>query len=163
MSAAEKRSRRLIRCVGFCAAVCMVLLDQACKFLAVRNLKGRSPVPIIPGVLELDYVENTGMAFGMMAGRQVFLIVVSVVFILVFSIILYKILSDRQKRPEALCLTVILAGAAGNMLDRIIRGYVVDYISFVLIRFPVFNLADCFVVVGTILFCAVILFYTKEY
>ncbi len=162
MSAGDTSAARRIRHTVFGCLAGMVLLDQAAKYLAVRELKGRAAVRIIPGILELDYVENTGMAFGMLPGRQLFLIVISLVFIFVCLLSLFRLFRQRRLWPAAACLTAILAGAVGNMLDRILRGYVIDFISFVWIHFPVFNIADCFVVVGTILLCILLLFHYSE-
>lgn len=162
MSAGKKRAGLLSWFLTLCVMACMFLLDQGCKYLAISKLRGKPPVRIISGILELDYVENTGMAFGLMTGRPFFLAAVSVVFIVAGLFILNRFLADRRMWPAAVCLTVILAGAAGNMYDRIFRGMVIDYISFVLIRFPVFNLADCFVVVGTLMLCVLLLFYFSE-
>lgn len=138
-------------------------LDQWTKYLAVIKLKGRSPYIIWNGVFELYYSENRGAAFGMMQGKQGFFFLIAVVVIAVVLWLLFKMPAGRRYLPFTGCLFLLLSGAAGNMIDRLSNGYVVDFLYFKLINFPIFNVADCYVVVSTILLILLFLFvYSDE-
>ena len=123
-----------------------IWLDQLTKWLAVTLLQGNPSVPIIPGALQLTYLENPGAAFGMLQdNRWVFLIISTVGILAVFAYLWIK-----RPTSKLLCvaLSFIVGGGIGNMIDRILLGYVVDFIDFCLINFAIFNVADSFVCVG---------------
>lgn len=135
--------------IALLSALVLIGLDQAIKGWAVSSLQTIGTMPLIPDVLHLTYVENYGAAFSIMQNRKWFLVGVTG---LVIVAALVALLSGKLKgRFLVSTVALILAGGAGNLIDRIVRGYVVDYIDFRLIHFPVFNLADCCVVVGTLL------------
>lgn len=121
-------------------------LDQLTKWLAVVNLQGEPSFPLWPEVLHFTYAENTGMAFGMLKDHRWVFMVFSTVAILGLAVYLFRF------RPESRWMQVsmafIIGGGIGNMIDRIILGYVVDFIDFTLINFAVFNVADSFVCIG---------------
>ncbi len=144
------------------AVAVLVAFDQFTKHLAVLKLKGQASFPILDGVFVLDYVENRGSAFGMLQGRRGFLLVVGVVFIALIAWFLARL--PLQKRFYILhVLSVgIVSGGMGNLLDRFRMGYVVDFFYFELIDFPVFNVADCYVVVSTICLFLLLLFVYRE-
>ncbi len=134
-----------------------IFLDQLTKWLAVKFLLplGRS-VPLIEGVLQLTYVENTGAAFGMLKEHRWVFIVISTIAIIGITAYLY--LGHAPTKFTAVSLAIIISGGIGNMIDRIALGYVVDFIDFCLINFAVFNGADSFVCVGAgLLLLAIIL------
>ena len=136
-----------------------VLLDQVSKHLATTHLAG-GPVTVIPGVLDFHYLENTGAAFSMLSNGTLFLTIISVIMSIVLIVVIYNF---RAKIPKMLriLLALIAGGAIGNLIDRIIFGYVVDFIEFTFMNFAVFNVADIFVTVaGIALVCY--LFFTKE-
>ena len=141
-------------------ALIMVLFaaDQLTKWLAVNFLKNSPDVVILPGIFELSYVENTGAAFGIFQGKAFWLAPVSLIAVIIlFYLYAGGILSSGRAFPKNLCLLCLTAGAIGNMSDRILKGYVVDFFSFSLIHFPVFNLADCYISLAAIGFCILIL------
>ncbi len=123
-----------------------VLLDQLTKWLAVEFLMERGSVPLIKGVLHLTYVENTGAAFGMLKGMPWVFNTVSVVAIV--AMLAYLFLGHGNGRVQCIALAMIASGGIGNMIDRTVLGYVIDFIDFCLIDFAVFNGADSFVCVG---------------
>lgn len=133
------------RLLSLGAVVLGILADYLTKLLAVARLKGEDPVPLIPSVLRFSYVENPGAAWGMFANHRWVFMVFSAVAIA--AIVVYLV---RRDPPLLLCvsLSLILSGGIGNMIDRTFRGAVVDMIEFYLFPFPVFNVADCLVVVG---------------
>ena len=141
--------------------IILIVIDQLTKLWAVSSLKG-SPVVLIDGVLELTYTENRGAAFGIMQNGTVFFAVVSLIILGVIGFIIYKMPYEKKYSAFRLILVFIMAGALGNLLDRLFRGFVVDFIYFRLIDFPVFNAADIFITCGTIVLIIYILFFTKD-
>lgn len=142
--------------------VILVLLDQYTKYLAVIHLKDKPAYIIINGVLELNYLENRGAAFGMLQNQKAFFIFVAVVILSVIGYVLFKTPDNKKYRMLHLLLSLIAAGAIGNMIDRIRFDYVVDFIYFVLINFPIFNVADIYVTVSTVALVILLLFVYKE-
>ena len=121
-------------------------LDQLTKWLAVVYLQGEPSFPLWRDVLHFTYTENTGMAFGMLKDHRWVFMVFSTVAIVALAIYLFRF------RPESrwmqISMAFIIGGGIGNMIDRIILGYVVDFIDFTLINFAIFNVADSFVCIG---------------
>lgn len=139
-----------------------VLIDQYTKYLAVTHLKDGPAFVLIDNVFELNYLENRGAAFGLLQNRQIFFVCVA---ILIFAFILYcyvRIPKTGRYMPLRLCGIFIVAGAAGNLIDRIRLGYVVDFFYFRLIDFPVFNVADIYVTVSFAVLLILIFFRYKE-
>ena len=123
-----------------------IWLDQLTKWLAVTLLQGNPSVPIIPGALQLTYLENPGAAFGMLQNnRWVFLIISTVG---IFAVLAYLLVKRPKSKLLCLSLAFIVGGGIGNMIDRVLLGYVVDFIDFCLINFAIFNVADSFVCIG---------------
>ena len=121
-------------------------LDQLTKWLAVTRLKGEDSFPLWQDVLHFTYVENTGAAFGSFKEhRWVFMFVSTVAII---ALIIYYFWGRPHDRLTTVALAFITGGGIGNMIDRVLLGYVVDFIDFTLIDFAVFNIADSFVCVG---------------
>ena len=148
--------------IGALAAAVLVSLDQWTKYLAVLHLKGKNPIAVWEGVFELHYLENQGAAFGILQGQKgVFLICTAIVMAL---LIFYYNRLPAGKRFFGLRLVGVLltAGAVGNLIDRMRFSYVVDFLYFKLIDFPVFNVADCYVTVGAALLAVLILFVYKD-
>ncbi len=142
--------------------ICLVVFDQFTKYLAILNLKDQSAVPIIKNVLELNYLENRGAAFGMLQDQKIFFILIAVFIIGIISYVLCIMPDDKKYNALHILLVMICSGACGNMIDRIRTDYVVDFIYFVLINFPIFNFADICVTVSTVLLIILFLFYYKE-
>lgn len=139
-----------------------VFLDQLTKHLSVIHLKGQEEIVLISGVFELRYLENRGAAFGLFQNRQIFFMAGAAVIFLVIGILYRKIPRGRRFIPMKACAVLICAGALGNLIDRIRFRYVVDFLYFSLIDFPIFNVADCYVVIACFLFAYLILFFYKE-
>lgn len=124
-----------------------VVLDQITKYLAVSRLKPIDVHPFIPKLLEFNYETNEGVAFGMLQGKRWIFIPTS---LLAIGIVAFIIIKYRKTISPLLCvaLSMIAGGGVGNQIDRLVNGYVVDFLNFLFIDFPVFNVADCFVTVG---------------
>jgi len=135
-----------------------IVLDQITKKWALSVLKSGSSIKIIKDFLRLSYVENRGAAFGILQNQIVFFVIITFIMIAVLGYIFFK--TKNITRLSKLSLTLIAGGAIGNLLDRIVLGYVVDFIDVRfgnIYDFPVFNLADSFVVCGTFLLIVLML------
>lgn len=147
---------------GAVAVAALTGIDQLTKWLVVKGLKGKENLVLIPDVLELEYYENFGAAFSSFMGMRQLLIVFTG---LLSVFLIWKWLClPKEKRFLGLHigLMLVIGGALGNLADRVIRGYVVDFIYFVPIDFPKFNFADICVVCGTALIFVLLMFYYKE-
>lgn len=160
----------------------LIASDQITKLLAVRFLKGNSPFVLIDGVLELRYVENTGAAFGIFENKQWFFYIITVVIeiaVIIFIALIFLKLKkycrfcevcagtfSAKTYNDMIGLTYILAalfaGAAGNLIDRVANRYVVDFIYFSIIDFPVFNFADILVTCSAVFLVIFFIFIYKE-
>ncbi len=146
----------------FLIFVMLIVADQLTKYLAVFHLKDKKPIPLFPDVLELQYLENRGAAFGMLQNQKVFFVFIAILILVVILWVLCKTPDRRKYRTLHVLLVMIAAGAVGNMIDRLHYDYVVDFIYFVLINFPIFNVADIYVTVSTFCLVILLLFVYKE-
>ena len=124
-----------------------VALDQLTKLLAVKYLMDGS-VTVIPWLIDFTYVENRGMAWGLLADQRWIFMTASVIAIVALSVFLYM-----RRSPNLLygiAISAIISGGIGNMIDRTVLGYVVDFLEVTFMDFPVFNVADSFVSVGAV-------------
>jgi len=137
-------------------------LDQLTKYLACVYLKGKPAIVLIKGVLELSYLENRGSAFGVLQNQKFFILFVGFAFQAAILFLLFKMPATKRYYAVNILLSAIAAGGLGNMLDRFRLDYVVDFISFVLIHFPIFNVADCYIVIATIILFILFLFVYEE-
>ena len=138
-----------------------ILIDQYTKFLAVTHLKD-APIPIIDGIFELHYLENRGAAFGMLQNKQWFFLIVGTILLCAVTFLYIHMPASKRLLPLRICIILITAGAIGNMMDRIRLNYVIDFLYFKLINFPIFNVADIYVTVSTFVVIFLVLFYYKE-
>ena len=142
----------------------LLAADQALKLWA-QNVLTALPggqAPLLDGVMDLQYVRNTGAAYGLLQGRTLFFIIINTIVLIALLILLYRM----HKRKIALlnaALLLIFAGGVGNLIDRVARGYVVDLFHFLFVEFPVFNLADVMICIGTALLLLFILFFYEKY
>ena len=125
-------------------------LDQWSKQWAITHLEGAGTVPALPGLFNFDFLPNgnDGAAWGMLSGKQTLLIAATAVMLL--AIIIYMVAKRKKMANMAfLSLILVVSGGVGNLIDRVAQGYVVDFLYFILIDFPIFNVADCYVTVAT--------------
>lgn len=138
----------------------MVGIDQYLKYLAIEHLMRISTFPVIQDIFHLTYVENRGAAFSILKDQKLFLVVFPSI-ILVIG--LYWMISDKIPTNFALwSIALIVGGGFGNLIDRVYKGYVVDYLDLRVINFAIFNFADCCIVIGTILFFIYMVFLEEE-
>lgn len=136
----------------------LILLDQVSKHLVLTYLKGENDISLISGVLQLRYIENRGMAFGLFEGKIPVFVILCLLFFCLFVYVYARIPRTRYYLPLAVTSVIMVSGALGNFIDRVFRGYVVDFIYFSLIDFPVFNMADIYVVCSGILLVLLVCF-----
>ncbi|SHI31124.1 signal peptidase II [Parasporobacterium paucivorans] len=153
--------------------VFLVFADQLTKYFVRVYLMPKGSIPIISGVLELRYLENFGAAFGILQNKKVFFVIITLIIMIIIFYVSRKIYSEIYcKKTESailkkfivldIVLLVLAAGALGNLVDRIRFNYVVDFIYFKLIDFPIFNIADCCVTLSAITLIIIFLFVIKD-
>ncbi len=157
-----KKKKGKILIIDLLLLFILVAIDQFTKKIAVIKLKDQPAFNIIDGILEFNYLENKGAAFGMLQNQKVFFVFVAVVFLGVIVFVLFRAPAEKKYIRLHLLLVMIAAGAIGNMIDRLRLDYVVDFIYFVLINFPIFNVADIYVTVATAILIIQVLFVYKE-
>ena len=140
----------------FSLIIILIIADQLTKLWALADLRGSEGIPVISGVFELQYLENRGAAFGILQDKQILFLLITVAVAVLLTYISIRIPEER------ICYVLLMAGAFGNLIDRVARGYVVDFFYFKLIDFPIFNVADIYVTVTMVLLIGLILFYYKE-
>ena len=155
--------KKYVRFLFFCLfAAVIVAADQWTKWLVVENIPLYSHVKAIPGLFYLTYVQNTGAAFSSFDGMQW-------LFVLVFVVLTAAVIWEYFKRPmpfsgfERWCIAAVYGGGLGNMIDRVRLGFVVDMIATDFMKFPVFNVADCFITCGCIAMMVSLIFFNKKF
>lgn len=138
----------------------LLIADQAVKYGIVSYVGIGDTIGALPGFVDIVYVQNTGAAFNILSGRLSLLSMISIVFCI--CVVLYFILK-KPRQPLLCCaLALMFSGALGNAVDRVLRGYVVDYIKLTFINFPVFNIADIAITLGAVLIVIYVAFFDKE-
>ena len=135
--------------------------DQLLKWWVTAHLEMGQSAPLLPGVVQLTRLHNTGAAWSSFSGKTGLLAIVTIVLMLAVAWLLVKKIVRHPLGVTAGVL--ILGGGIGNVIDRVCRGYVVDMFDLQFISYPIFNLADCFVVVGVILGAVYYLWFYDKY
>lgn len=145
--------------IYFIVAFLIVLADQVVKYFVTLQFSGGGHLDLIPNILRITFVKNTGCAFSFLSDYTLYLAIASAV---ICVAIIVLIIVCRWSGFGKLSLGFILGGAIGNLIDRFVIGYVVDMIEPRFVRFAVFNVADIFVTVGAIMLVLFILFGNKS-
>lgn len=142
----------------------LVVIDQITKIIAKQLLEGRQAFQIIKGIFCFQYLEggNTGAAFGLFHNQTWILSVISLILSIAIIFCIIKLPKEKHFVPLNLALIFLGAGAIGNLIDRVFRQYVIDFIYFKAIDFPIFNVADCYVTISAVALCLLYLFYYKD-
>lgn len=135
----------------------ITLFDQLAKLAAINYLKPIGSAEIMPGMFYLTYAENTGAAFSILKNSQTLLIFVTGTIACILTYYLFKTYKSNNILINY-ALSAIIGGALGNLIDRFRLGYVVDFFNFSLIKYPIFNTADVFIVVGAITLAYAVVF-----
>lgn len=143
--------------------IVLILLgaDQATKCWAYSDLRVNGPITLIKGILSFTYTFNEGAAWGMLSG-SVILDWLPVIISLLILVAYQRVPATKRMLPLNTVMLLIFSGAVGNRIDRAVYGSVQDFIYFELIDFPIFNVADCYIVIGSILAIILFIFYYKE-
>ena len=144
--------------------IVLVAIDQITKIIAKQLLEGKQAFQIIKNIFCFQYLEggNTGAAFGMFHNQTWILAIISLILSVIIIFAIVKLPKKKHFIPLNLSLVFLAAGAIGNLIDRVFRQYVIDFIYFKAIDFPIFNVADCYVTVSAVVLCLLYLFYYKE-
>lgn len=148
----------------FILTIIIIILDQVSKYAAIKYLKHQRPIVIIENFFQFNYVENRGAAFGILQGKRIFFLIITIAVVLIISFYLFKYYNQMSLLTK-IAFAMLIGGAIGNLIDRMRFGYVVDFISVRLINqydFPVFNIADICVVISTIFIVYLVLFDKLE-
>lgn len=155
-------NKRTLYIIDFIILICCIIMDRLTKYFAIKKLKDHPSISVFSGILEFRYLENSGAAFGLLKNQKNFFFLLG--FFVVFASI--YVLIKTPARKKYICahifLTCIMAGAIGNIIDRLLYGFVVDFIYFYIINFPIFNIADIFITIGTAILTILLLFYYRE-
>ena len=147
---------------GSILVLLLLLLDQYTKYLAIIHLKEQESFVIIQDIFSLHYLENIGAAFGLFKNQRTFFIISTMIVVFLIAYFYIKMPKEKRYHPMMFSLLFVAAGALGNFIDRLRFGYVVDFFYFELIDFPIFNVADCYIVVALFVFSFLLLFYYKD-
>lgn len=124
----------------------LIAIDQFSKYLTVQNIELYEIKNVIPKFLSFTYVKNSGAAWNILEGQMLFFYIITSIVIIV--IVYYLITEGIEDKIFGVILSIILSGTIGNFIDRLLNKYVIDMIKVEFIDFPIFNLADSFLVVG---------------
>lgn len=180
----EQKKNKSIMLKSAVVSILLILFDQITKFMAATGLKNKPGFVIIDGVFELKYLENQSAAFSFdpisfihkifhityfdthpqafLNCKMAFFIVLTITVLILIAILYQRIPWNRHFLPLNVILMGFFAGAIGNLIDRMIHHYVIDFFYFSLINFPIFNVADIYVTLSAIALILVIFFYYKE-
>lgn len=146
----------------FILFVVLIAIDQVSKYLIKTNMQQGVSKHIIPGLINFRYHKNDGAIWGILSGQISFLIVLTIILVALLTYFYLKIPMDRHYNILKIIWVFIMAGAIGNFIDRITLRYVVDFLEFDFIDFPIFNVADSYLTVSCILLFVLVLFYYKD-
>ena len=146
----------------------LVIFDQITKYIAKAHIKGEKSYTIIKNIISFKYLDggNSGAAWGILSGGIILFIIFTILAVAIISKFIYNIYklykTNYSLNPTVKALNILMivlvAGAIGNLIDRIVNGYVIDFISFDFIKFPIFNVADCYITVSCILLFIICIF-----
>ena len=143
--------------------IVIMALDQLSKYWVINNIGMTDSITVIPNVIDFVYVKNTGAAFSFLSDKTYGIVILSIISVLFcIGVIFFMIKKKPQSKLLTISLALMLSGALGNVIDRIARGYVVDFIEATFINFPVFNVADIAITCGAILIIIYVLFFEKS-
>ena len=140
----------------------LVAIDQITKIVAQKQLMEQGSILIIPKILQFNYLENRGAAFGILQDSRTFFLMITIVVACIAIFIAWKLLADSKFNLLVINLSIFLAGAFGNFIDRLVRHYVIDFFEFKFIKFPVFNVADIYVTISFVFFLILLFIVYKE-
>ena len=144
-----KLSLTKIRIYSLITIAVLVAVDQLIKYLIDIYLKPVGNIPVLKNILQFSYYENDGAMMGMMSGKTVTMTVLAVICLLLIGFVLFS--GKIKFGVDYCCIILMISGGLGNIIDRIFRGYVIDYIEVLFIDFYIFNFADCLVTCAAVI------------
>ena len=132
-------------------SIIFIIIDQVSKIIVVNNLTNNKSIEVIKSFFYLTYTNNKGAAFSILTGRRILLILVALI---VIGVLIYYVRKNKiEGKVNKIALSLVIGGSIGNLIDRIVRGAVVDFLDFKIFgyNYPIFNLADTFIVLGVFL------------
>lgn len=144
-----KQSLTKIKIYSVLLIAVLVAVDQAIKLLVDSYLKPIGSVPVIKNILQFSYYENDGAMMGMMGGKTLTMTVLAVICLVVIAFVIFS--GKIKFGVDYCCIVLMMSGGLGNIIDRIFRGYVIDYIEVLFIDFYIFNFADCLVTCAAVI------------
>ena len=135
----------------FLSVISLICINGLGSYYFGKLLSDGLVISIIPKILNLKYVENTGAAFGILSSKPLLITIFNILILLALTIYVLIKIKDFSKSGYLFSIILIISGGFGNIIDRMINGYVTDYFEFAFISFPVFNFADIFITVGAFL------------
>ncbi len=142
--------------------ILLTVFDQLVKFIVDAKMAVGESVDIIKGVFSITYVQNRGAAWGSFYGKRIFLLLLTITILVATVIVYIKMMKYDNFKPLRVCSIILISGALGNIIDRVIHGFVIDMLDFNLIKFPVFNVADIYVTCSIVAILILILFKYKD-
>lgn len=142
-------------------SIIFIIIDQVSKIIVVNNLTNNKSIEVIKSFFYLTYTNNKGAAFSILTGRRILLILVALI---VIGVLIYYVRKNKiEGKVNKIALSLVIGGSIGNLIDRILRGAVIDFIDIKIFgyNFPIFNLADTFIVIGV--FLLIIEMFRKEH
>lgn len=164
----KKNCKRNTAVFAIIVIAVLVLLDQLTKYLVVSNMQLNETIPLIDGVFRLRYIRNEGAAWSILEGKQIVFVILTPIVIFFLAKLFWCLPQEKKYIPVRVISVFLVAGAIGNLIDRIWRGEelftggVVDFFDFYLIHFPVFNVADIYVSVSMVVLIILMLFKYRE-
>ncbi|MBQ8192622.1 MAG: signal peptidase II [Bacilli bacterium] len=132
-------------------SIILLIIDQISKILVIKYIDINNSIELIKNFFYLTYTHNEGAAFSILTGQRIFLILIAITILIIIFNYIRK--NKTKNKVETVAFSLIIGGSLGNLIDRIVRGYVVDFLDFKILgyNYPIFNLADTFIVVGVFL------------
>ncbi len=148
--------------IAFISICLLTSLDQFVKYIINLKMKLGDTIEVFDGVFSITYVQNNGAAWGNFSGKRLFLLILTILILICAIYVYLKLLKLNEMKLLRISLVFLISGALGNIIDRILHGYVIDMFDFCLINFPVFNVADIFITCSVILIVILLLFKYKD-
>lgn len=163
-----KMNKKAAAAVAVLAVILLCAFDQFTKYLVVAHMQINETIALIPGVFRLRFIRNEGAAWSMLEGKQIVFVILTPIVIFFLAKLFWCLPDVKKYQPIRILLVFLVAGAIGNLIDRVwggeelFHGGVVDFFDFYLINFPVFNVADIFVSMSVVVLLVLMIFLYKE-
>lgn len=148
--------------MAFISICLLTFADQFVKYLIHAKMSAGESLQLIKGVFSITYVQNKGAAWGSFSGKRLFLLILTIAILIGVVIMYIKMVRQDDFKPLRICAVFLISGAIGNIIDRVIHGFVIDMFDFNLINFPVFNVADIYVTCSVFVILILVIFKYKD-